>query len=134
MKLAIDVGGVLSKHPDIFRPLIEELDGSARVEVFVLSDMHPHERIQEMLRLNGIYLPDERVVSADYAAHGESCKAVACERLGIDLLIDDFPGYVGTPGKPRARLLVMPDPSEPYYHDSWATDGTEGNFGRRRKP
>lgn len=50
------------------------------------------------------------------------------------MLIDDFPGYVATPGSPPVRLLMMPDPGEPYYHDDWRTDGSEGDFGRRRKP
>ena len=52
-----------------------------------------------------------------------------CEQLGIDILVDDFPGYVAD-GK-HVGLLVMPNPREPYYHDSWRTDGSEGDFGRR---
>jgi hypothetical protein len=31
-------------------------------------------------------------------------------------------------------LLVWPNPEEPYYHDDFETDGSEGDFGRRRKP
>ena len=34
----------------------------------------------------------------------------------------------------HVRLLVMPHPTEPYYHDDWETDGSEGKFGRRVRP
>lgn len=133
IRVAFDVGGVLSKYPEVLVPVPQALDASEGVEVFVLSDMHPREKIVDMLARNGIHLPSHRVVSADYAVHGERCKAVACVELAIDLLVDDFPGYVGVPGDPRVRLLVMPDPCEPYYSDDWKTDGSEGDFGRRRK-
>lgn len=46
------------------------------------------------------------------------------------MMIDDFPAYVAE-GR-AARLLLMPNIREPYYHDHWKTDGKEGNFGRRR--
>ena len=132
IKIAFDVGGVLSRYPEIFIPLLRVLEASEYVQVFVMSDMHPQEKIQSMLRLNGIELPDWRVVSADYTTHGEKCKAILCERIKADILIDDFIGYVATSGKPLVRLLVMPDPELPYYADSWKTDGSEGNFGRRK--
>lgn len=130
MKIAFDVGGVLSKFPSMFRELFYALDQSI-VEVHVISDMHPKQKIADMLKMNDFYLPMQRIHSADYAKHGELCKAVLCDELGIDMLIDDFPGYVAT-GK-HIRLLIMPDPHEPYYHDDWKTDGSEGDFGRRRK-
>ena len=129
-KIAFDVGGVLSKHQSI-RDLYYTLTlNSGGVQTFVISDMHPVEKIKAMLKLNDLPC-DDNVYSADYATHGENCKKVLCEELGIDILIDDFIGYVAD-GK-HVRLLVMPDPSEPYYSDDWKTDGTEGNFGRRKK-
>lgn len=139
MKIAFDVGGVLSKYPDILRPLLDLLcfrgfDPRYGIETHVISDMHPREKIEAMLRLNGIDVRPENIHSADYATHGENCKAVLCEELGIDILIDDFPGYVAQIGSPRLRLLVMPDPSQPYYADEWKTDGSEGAFGRRVRP
>src|SRR5947207_14729774 len=76
-----------------------------------------------MLDLNEIPFCKQRVRSADYKTHGEMCKAALCEQLGIDILIADFPGYVAA-GK-HVGLLVMPNPREPYYHDSWKTDGSE---------
>lgn len=129
MKIAFDVGGVLSKHKILRELFLSLLDGDN--EIYVISDMHPEEKILDMLVLNGFPLLDISVHSADYATHGENCKKVLCEEIGIDILIDDFIGYVAQ-GK-YVRLLVMPDPNEPYYSDDWKTDGSEGNFGRRKK-
>jgi hypothetical protein len=139
MKIAFDVGGVLSKYPQVFRPLLYNLylastEGysAEHVEVHIISDMHPKEKILEMLKMNDLgFIYYDQVHSADYATHGEKCKAILCEQLGIDLLIDDYPGYVAD-GK-HVRLLVMPNTSESYYHDDWKTDGSEGDFGRRKK-
>jgi hypothetical protein len=127
MKIAFDVGGVLSKHKGI-RDLFNQLHFLREVEVYVISDMHPVEKIHEMLKLNGI--DTYRVYSADYKKYGENCKKVLCEELGIDILIDDFMGYLAQGN--FVRLLVMPDPNEPYYSDDWKTDGSEGDFGRRK--
>jgi hypothetical protein len=129
MKIAFDVGGVLSKHKSI-RDLYVALSNCGTVQTFVISDMHPIEKITDMLQLNGLPFKDN-VYSADYSTHGENCKRILCEELGIDILIDDFMGYVAQ-GK-HVRMLVMPDPIEPYFADDWKTDGSEGNFGRRRK-
>lgn len=142
MKIAFDLGGVLSKYPQLIILLQVLRDAnfyrqdysgaSGAVEVFVLSDMHPREKIIDQLRANGLgWVPADHVISADYQAHGEACKAVACKELGIDILVDDFIGYVAVEGAP-VRLLVMPDATKPYYHDDWKTDGTEGDFGRRK--
>jgi hypothetical protein len=134
MKIAFDVGGVLSKYPNQLIPLLDVLHhhGNAQgVEVWIISDMHPEDKIIDMLELNAVPFYKHRVRSADYARHGEKCKAVLCKELGIGLLIDDFPGYLADGS--HVRLLVMPNTSEPYYHDDWKTDGSEGNFGRRTK-
>jgi len=130
--MAFDVGGVLSKYPHIFKPLLKALHCVADVEVWIISDMHPEQKIIDMLQLNGVSFLMHHVRSADYKTHGEMCKAVLCKELGIDLLIDDFPGYVASGN--HVRLLVMPHPMEPYYHDEWKTDGSEGSFGRRVRP
>lgn len=132
LRIAFDVGGVLTKYPDVFKALLKWLHDYTGVEVFIVSDMHPVQKIIDMLELNGLSFFKHKVHSADFKTHGELCKTVLCEQLGIDILIDDFTGYVAA-GK-FVRLLVMPDPVEPYYHDTWKTDGSEGDFGRRRKP
>lgn len=132
VKVGFDVGGVLSKYPDIFKSLILALDSCPATEVHIVSDMHPKEKIIAMLALNGINVDPSRVHSADFQQYGEACQAVLAEELGLDVLFDDFPAYVSGVGKPPVRLLVMPDLSRPYYDDSWKTDGTEGSFGRSK--
>ena len=136
MKLAIDIGGCLSKYPEIFRPLVDLLlfrgvDPRCDIQMYIISDMKPHDKAVAFCHDNGFLVPPERIICADYQTHGEWCKAVVCEELGIDVLIDDHMGYVCTPGSPAVRLLVMPDPARPYYSDEWKTDGSEGDFGRR---
>lgn len=128
LRIAFDVGGVLSKRPEVFIPLIRALVAGG-AEVYVLSDMHPVENLLDMLQLNGIELPADRVISADYSTHVELCKTMAAEERDLDILIDDFVGYVAQGN--HIRLLMMPDASRPYYAPTWRTDGTEGDFGRR---
>lgn len=128
--IAFDVGGVLSKYPDVWRPLLEKLYTHNDIVVLIISDMHPREKIIQMLMMNNLHFHWANVYSADYATHGEMCKTVLCRQLGVDIMIDDFPGYVAVGD--YVRLLVMPDPTKPYYHDAWVTDGFEGDFGRRK--
>lgn len=137
--MAFDIGGVLSKYPKVFKPLLRSLwiancqtyHGGELTDVYIISDMHPKEKIWDWLLRNDldIYIEKDNVYSADYTTHGEKCKAVLCKELGIDILVDDFPGYVAD-GE-HVRLLVMPNTNKSYYHDTWITDGSEGNFGRR---
>ena len=82
-----------------------------------------------MLELNKIQIDNTKVYSADYKTYGEHCKTKLCEDLGIDILIDDFMGYLSD-GK-FVRLLVMPDSSKPYWHDTWKVKD-ESSFGRRK--
>lgn len=131
LRISFDIGGVLSKYPDQFRPLVTALLASPLVDVFVLSDMKPHARAVAFCHDNGFPVLPGRIICCDYEAHGELCKAVAMRELCIAIHLDDFPGYLAE-GCP-VRLLVMPDPSRDYYHEAWKTDGSEGNFGRRRK-
>ena len=138
LKIAFDIGGVLSKYPDQFRKLINKLQGdtqvslSPNVEVYVISDMHDVDMMYKMLLMNDIHVSKERIYSADYKNQGEYCKTKLCDELGIDIFIDDFIGYVAEGD--FIRLLVMPNAKKPYYDDSWKTDGSEGDFGRHRKP
>jgi hypothetical protein len=129
MKVAFDIGGVLSKYPDIFRPLVKKLL-KAEVDVHIITDMHDLGQIDEMLRLNGFDTSTFHIHSADYATHGEGCKAELLRELGIDIFFDDFIGYVAVPGCP-IRCLVMPDATRPYYHESWKGVPGEPEFGRR---
>jgi len=133
-RIAFDIGGCLSKYPDIFRPLVQVLLLSSELEVFVISDMKPHQKATTFCHDNGFAVPPQQVICADYETHGERCKAVVCQEHHIDILIDDHAGYLAILGTPPVRLLMMPDPDLPYYHESWQTDGSEGDFGRRNPP
>lgn len=129
IKVAIDIGGVLSKYPDILKPLIKMLRDTAGVQVLIVTDMKRNSALA-MLADNDVDVAPEDVHSADYDTHGEACKAVLCAELGIHMLIDDHLGYVCIPGDPPLRLLVQPDASLPYYAESWKTGVDSGSFGR----
>ena len=129
IRIAFDVGGVLSKYKQ-FRKLANTLANTPGFDVFVISDIHPKEEIVKQLKTNGIEdVWSTNVFSADYNKYGEACKAVLCKELKIDILIDDFIGYVADGD--FIRLLVMPNSKLPYWSDDWKVD-TESNFGRRK--
>lgn len=130
-KIGFDIGGILSKYTEILT-LYRVCLASLECEVHILTDM-PKDNALAMLRLNGIDLDPAYVHGCDYDEYGEECKSEKAKEIGLDILIDDFIGYVATPGAPALRLLAMPDPTRDYYHPDWKTDGTEGNFGRRKK-
>lgn len=134
VRVAFDIGGVLSKYPGIWRPIFHVLARAPGIDVYVISDMKPHAKTMAFCHDNGFMVPAEQIRCADYETYGELCKAVLCRELGIDVLIDDHMGYLVTADQPLVRLLVMPDPLLPYYHNDWKTDGSEGNFGRRNPP
>lgn len=129
-RVAFDIGGVLTKYPDVLRPLVQALlDGGA--EVHVVTDMKGHEKVVDLLWDNGFKIPRDNVHCADFERYGEACKAKLLQQLEIDVFMDDFPAYL-VEGCP-VRLLVQPDLKRPYYHDTWKTDGAEGDFGRRSR-
>lgn len=130
VKISFDIGGVLSKYPQVFRPMVEALIAGG-AEVYVITDMHDHDQSVKFVRGNGFTIPPGRILNADYTTHGEGCKESLIREHGIDLHIDDFPGYCAHRG--CVSLMIWPNPEEPYYHDDWITDGSEGDFGRRKK-
>lgn len=128
MRIAFDIGGVLSKYPHIFRPMVAHLVAGG-AEVFVITDMHDHAQSVRFVHGNGYDIPDENILNSDYATYGELCKAKTIRDNRIDVHVDDFPGYCAH--TECVSLFVWPQPKEPYYHDDFKTDGTEGTFGRR---
>lgn len=139
IKIAFDIGGVLSKYSDIFGKLVAKLQSADdgrwaeqifSVDVYVISDMHDVAMMHSMLQKNGFNIPMNRIFSADYDSYGEYCKTKLCEELKIDILIDDFVGYLAEGD--FIRLLVMPNVRKPYYDDTWKIDGEEASFGRTR--
>lgn len=131
LRISFDIGGVLSKYPDQFRKLVGALLASSAIEVFVITDMPNHDQSVRFVQENGFNIPEERILNSDYATNGENCKAETIEKYNIDIHIDDFPGYCAH--DKCISLFVWPNPEKPYYNDSWITDGSEGNFGRRVK-
>lgn len=132
VKVGLDIGGVLSKYPEILRPIVDALLASPDVEVHVLTDMPDRVKATSFCHDNGFIVPAAQIHSCDYSTHGEECKAVKARKLGLHVLVDDFPGYVAVINAPALRLMTMPDPTRDYYHETWKTDGSEGDFGRRK--
>lgn len=107
MKIAFDIGGVLGKYPGTFIPLIATLQiGGA--DVYVLTDIIDQAAAMKILKSHGYDITSEKVICADYKKHGERCKAFCVEQYGIDLLIDDHPGYCVDSG--CIALFVWPNP------------------------
>lgn len=131
LKISFDIGGVLSKYPEKFKPLVAALLTSKDIEVFVITDMHDHKQSVKFVQENGFDIPAERILNSDYAKYGENCKAKTIEENNIDIHIDDFPGYCAH--TKCINLFVWPNPELPYYADEFKTDGSEGDFGRRKK-
>lgn len=133
MRIAFDIGGVISKYPSVCRAMIESLIAGGS-EVFVITDMHPRDKVLDVLCRNSICPPvrQENVYVADYKRYAEACKSVIVRDLKIDILVDDHGGYVAWPWADPApmRLWTFPDPRRPYHAPDWGTDGSEGDFGR----
>lgn len=130
LKISFDIGGVLSKYPNVFRPIIEALQLGG-IEAFVITDMHDHAQSVNFVLGNGFNIPADHILNSDYATHGENCKAITIEKNHIDVHVDDFPGYCAH--TKCVSLFVWPNPEQAYYADDFKTDGSEGNFGRRVK-
>jgi hypothetical protein len=94
VRVAFDIGGVLSKYPTILRAMASALhQGGA--EVFVITVMQNWAKVRELLDANGFeFIPDGNLILADFERYGEGCKAVLLEQLYIDVFLDDFPAYV----------------------------------------
>jgi hypothetical protein len=127
MRFAFDIGGVISKHPHLYRRMMRDLMFAGNT-VYVLTDMHPMEKVVATLDMNDV--PRHGVLVADYDSYGEMAKDVLLREYAIDFFFDDFIGYVAGDGAP-VRCLVMPDASRPYYADDWKTVDGESTFGRR---
>lgn len=136
LRVALDIGGVMSKYPDVIRAFARALlDGGALI--YVITDMPRHDEVMQMLATNDFgFIQAEYVHCADYKAYGEGCKAELLAALEIDLVLDDCLGYMAIPGR-TVRCLVMPDATQPYWHPTWdAGLANSIDFGRRvyRKP
>jgi hypothetical protein len=130
MRIAVDIGGVISKYPEEFEHMMRAFR-RANHDVFVVTDMHDKSQVVETLAANAVEIKPEFIYCADYEKYGDACKAVLLRELRIDVLFDDHPGYLVWPWPTPAplRLRVEPDPRMPYWAKTWVCPG--GEFGRR---
>jgi hypothetical protein len=130
MKIAFDIGGVLSRYPNECSELIASLGHRSNV-IYAITDMHDHAEVVRTLRFNHFHFDPSYVFCADFHRYGDACKAVLLRDLGVDIFVDDHPGYLVWPWPTPAprRLRVEPDPRRPYWHPTWRCEG--GEFGRR---
>lgn len=135
MKIAFDIGGVISKYPNLLRELWRVLQKHSEVEIHVITDMHDKDDVMKQLTDNGFCISPKQVHIADYDKYGNMSKAMLLKELDINMLIDDFGPYLewdSQLGPAPLRLMVMPDSFKPYWHESWKCSG--GDFGRRVAP
>jgi hypothetical protein len=134
MRFGFDIGGVLSKYPRQFRELIERLrDRGHGNEIYVISDMHPKEKLVLLMQYNKIPVWEQNLYCADFDKYGEGCKAELLHELKIDIFFDDHMSYCAAsfPGAyPTIRCLVWPDASKPYTADDWIVPQEWPSFGR----
>lgn len=155
MRIGLDIGGVISKYPDIFKKLISKF---CVHEIYIITDQHPKEHIIKVLEDNKftrseyvdvknvetqivtetnkkIYtgIQPENIYCADYEKYGNMAKAILIKELNLDIFIDDFDGYLqwdSSLGPQPLLLKVQCDAFKPYWSELWKQDG--GDFGRRK--
>lgn len=117
MRVAFDIGGLISRYPKEMKRLMEALSDGG-VEVHIVTDMNAGDAWNACVN-NGLDLlvDPRRVHSCDWSQHGDLCKTEMMERMGIDILIDDRPDYCAS-GK-FIGLVLSPRPHIDYYHRSW---------------
>lgn len=139
LKIAFDIGGVISRYPEKMKDLMEILHRGG-AEVLIATDMNQADAIA-CCRENGLmeYVGHKRipktddlehdwsvrqswVVSADWSRHGDLCKSEAMEEYEIDILIDDRPDYVASGD--FIGLVLSPRPDVPYYAPGWINKST----------
>ncbi len=123
MKVAFDIGGVLSRYPDTFMGLMENLREGWDVEIYIVTDMNSDDAWAAVVENKfDLLVKRERVLSADWSKHGDLCKTKVCEEHGIDILIDDRPDYVAQGN--FIGLILSPRPDVPYYAKGWVNKST----------
>ena len=117
MKIAFDIGGVITRYPVAMKTMMRALQAGG-VDVHILSDI-PIDILRKLVEINDLnFIPAENVHSADWAADQDMCKSKMCESLGIDMLIDDRPDYCAVGN--FIGLVVSPRPATTsYYAEGW---------------
>lgn len=117
VKMAFDIGGVLSRYPKTMASLVQALHRGG-IELYVVTDMKKDIALQTLRDNNFLqWFDEDHVLSADWSTHGDLCKTVLCEEHGIQILVDDRPDYVAQGA--FVGLALSPRPHQAYYHLSW---------------
>lgn len=118
MRIAFDIGGVISRYPKQMKEMIKSFIQSGH-DVYIITDMNPTDALSACenndILLTGI--KQENIISANWSEHGDLCKSVVMKNLSIDVMFDDRPDYIyeGVP----IGFFLMPRPSMPYYAAEW---------------
>lgn len=131
MKIGIDVGGVSTKFPLEMISLCNSMILTGH-EVLFITDREDIDVVCRGLSSTGFSVCDEQVIFADYKKYGDACKSVLMREIGVDIMIDDNPGYLAWPWPEPAplRLQVFPDQCRPYYSPLWVHSlAPFGGFG-----
>jgi hypothetical protein len=121
MRVAFDIGGLISRYPDEMKTLMHALTAGG-VEVHIMTDMNSKDAWNAVLE-NGLdFIPANRVHSCDWSQYGDLCKTKMMEKIGIHVLVDDRPDYCASGD--FIGLVLSPRPEKGYYHKTWVNKST----------
>lgn len=140
LRIAFDIGGVISRYPGEMKTLMQRLiNGGAYV--FLLTDMNradAHAACRENKLYNFIGhrgligsgingagtedLREQYILCANWSDYGDQCKTRLMEMNKINFLIDDRPDYCAEGD--YIGLVLSPRQHIPYYHNSWINKST----------
>lgn len=118
-KIAFDIGGVITAHTSLLRDLIKILDGSAKIELFIVTDI-PKDTAEALLKKNHFEFDSDHVLSADWLKYESRCKEAICKEYRIDILFDDYMPYL-TALSTTLGVLLMPKNNLPHNSSEWVT-------------
>jgi len=121
LKIAFDIGGVISRYPQEMLNLMQSLQKGG-VDIHIITDMNQKDALSACRENNINFLPEENIHSADWSAHGDCCKTVVCDKLGIDILLDDRPDYCADGN--FIGFVLSPRVRKPYYAPGWVNRST----------
>ena len=122
MKIAFDIGGVISRYPKQMLEMMTALIKGG-TEVHIITDMNQQDALTTCKENKILDIINRKNIhSADWSANGDKCKTEICENIGIDILIDDRPDYCAQGN--FIGLVLSPRPDTQYYAPTWKNAGT----------
>ncbi len=110
IRISFDVGGVITKYPSEFVAIIDALQKSKIIEVFILTDMD-YQATKKILIKCGLKFKLQNILNADWEKYGERCKKVLIEKHNIHVHFDDLPSYCQSSA---ISLFVWPNNDIPF--------------------